>query len=90
VRRLVLLCRAQQRLLNILVKEKDLGWLPILAKVTLASAGVQREDILRSIFHASCIPAAYSISVVQLKETGKGDRNKKPGRYLQFCRGCVG
>lgn len=40
-----------QALLNISVKGKDLGWLPILTKVTLGSAGVQREDIIHSIFH---------------------------------------
>lgn len=85
----MLLCRAQQRLLNILVKEKGLGWLPILTKVTLASASVQHEDIICSIFHASCIPAAYSISVVQQKEMEKDDRNKKPGRSLKFCYGYV-
>lgn len=50
MRRLVLLCQAQQRLLNILVEEKDLGWLPISTKVTLASAGVQHKDITCSIF----------------------------------------
>lgn len=76
----MLLCQAQQRILNISVKEKDLGWLPILTKVTLVSADVQRKDIIHSIFHASCIPAAYSISAVQQKEMGKDDRKKKPGR----------
>lgn len=85
----MLLCQAQQRLLNILVKKKELGWLPILTKVTLVCAGVQRKDIIHNIFPASCIPAAYSVSVVQQEEMGKDDRNEKPGRYLKFCHGYV-
>lgn len=85
----MLLCQAQQRLLNILAKEKDLGWLPIFTKVTLASAGVQREDITHSIVHASCMPAPCSISVVQQNDVDKDDRHEKPGRYLKFCHGYV-
>lgn len=86
--RLTLLCQAQRRVLNILVKKKALGWLPILAKVTLASAGVQRKVNIHSIFHESCIPAAYDISAVNRKKWERKTEARSLGD-LKFCYGCA-